>query len=658
MINKQTDHMKNILSKWLKALVGTQPFWLIIFLYCITVVENNIGLLPLYVATGNFRDHLVVSLLKSLSLLTLYLPYTKSKWEQYAIIGVAIFGCNTYSIWRQERNTILDLLWGGALTGYVVARSLSVFGKKHGTILSIAVVSLSSFSAILPPFAACIQILWLFAVWHYQIEKNEMSICRCVYVLSFGIGNVGILIIICIILSMFGHSIYQQFVKYNNFSGLDLCIHKVDELYPTSIQQIQELVTNYTSLRAAGFGHSWNPYTCPDADGLILKMQEIRSIRFEKGAFVTGAGTTMGTLVNFMMKHGYELPASWVSDISVGGAISTGVHNNGVGFFECCIESVTLIDGNAELVVVDSAHSAWKFIPGSIGRLGIVVEARVRGQPLHGYDHTSVEYTWDSVSTVVDAVKRMKQTETLWILHDVLVVQNRLQLAHYEKPDGVYERFELQKQYVNSVSARRFFASILNSCLTIFPIITYYVLNSNYNQFREYVNDLDRDEIHYTKIPEYVLSNKKSRLQTLKQSVVFSTIEIDIVLSDNRLAECLDVMLDPNAFFPLMHVRRAQRLAHPLVPFGDYYHVDFSIPTWTLSRFHPWIQNLQEACIVDFSHPGKATLELLEKYRDTNRVPSIKMPPQFNNTEFNEMIRNMDPRGRFAPQSMYILHGG
>jgi len=456
----------------------------------------------------------------------------------------------------------------------------------------------------------------------------------------------------CIISSIWCHKIFSFFVYYTNFSGIAFCKHHIDIKYPTNISQVQHIVNTNQAIRAAGFGHSWNPYTCPNQSGIVIKMQELRKLEFVNDSFIAGGGTSMGSLVNFMMRHGQELPSFWVSDISIGGAISSGVHNDGIGFFECCVTEITIVNGLGNIVKINKNDSIWSFIPGSIGRLGIVVQVCIKGQPLSILQYITTKTYWSTPKDIIDSIHAFNKSSTLWITHNKIIKQDKLILGRHESlPNATYSFFPLQKQFVHQSIGRRFFASIFSSALTILPIISYHILYNNYHEFEKYAEDDNKDEIHYTTNPTYIEPNKPSRMKILKNSLIFSTIEIDITVKIDHLSTCLHVLLDPSVFFPMMHIRHAQNSVQELVAHGRYIHIDFSLPTWTLSRYSKWFRQINQACHIRYSHPGKATTELMEELRDNTDTKLINLPPQHENLDFRTFINLMDPEAKFAPLS-------
>ena len=455
----------------------------------------------------------------------------------------------------------------------------------------------------------------------------------------------------CILSSIWIQKIFSMHINFFNFSGIHFCSHKILVNYPTNISQLQQLINTNKNIRASGFGHSWNPYTCPNETGVVVKMQEMRKLSFENNEFIVGAGASMGSLVNFMMKYDQELPSFWVSDISIGGAIATGIHNDGIGFFECCVNNLKIIDGLGNIVQIGKNDSMWNFIPGSIGRLGIIVEVTIVGQPLSRLLYTTTKRKWTTHKDVLNAMNNFSKTTTLWITHSKIIKQEKEIVGFQFAPNATYSRFSIQTDFVHRPMLRSFFASILSSLLTIFPLISYSVLQHNYDEFEKFAESDDKDTIHYTTSAKYIENDKPSRMKTLKTSVIFSTIDIDLIVHKDNLELCLKKLLHPPVFFPLMHARHAQESMQKLVAYGQHVHIDFSLPTWTLSRFPTWFTELHKDCDINFSHPGKASTELMTKFRDYTKLPLVQLPKQHKNYEFEHLITTMDPHGKFAPQA-------
>ena len=207
------------------------------------------------------------------------------------------------------------------------------------------------------------------------------------------------------------------------------------------MSQIQSIIRANEAVRASGFAHSWNPFMCPNKTGVVIKMQEIRGLKFENNKFIAGSGTSMGSLVNFMMKYGQELPSFWVSDISIGGAVATGVHNDGIGFFECCVEKITMVNGLGNILEISKNDTMWKFIPGSIGRIGIIAEVVITGQPLSKLQYVTTKTSWYSTQHIIDAIHSFNQSSTLWITHDKIIQQDKHVIHEQAAPNTSYSYF-------------------------------------------------------------------------------------------------------------------------------------------------------------------------------------------------------------------------
>ena len=163
-----------------------------------------------------------------------------------------------------------------------------------------------------------------------------------------------------------------------------------------------------------------------------------------------------------------------------------------------------------------------------------------------------------------------------------------------------------------------------------------------------------KDEVHYTDPPAYLRPNKHGRMLVLQSSVLFSTLEVDVTVAPPSLAPCFDVLLVPPAIYtPLVHVRRAQLTAHPLVAHGEgVVHLDFSLPTWLLPRMADWLRALNATCAPFATHPGKATLELAAAYSEGRVPPVASLPPQMLrvNATFQALVDAFDTHGLFTPQ--------
>ena len=123
--------------------------------------------------------------------------------------------------------------------------------------------------------------------------------------------------------------------------------------YPTTLEQIQEVVRRARKLRVLGSRHSFNTIT-DTLDDLISLAQFEPELVFdhERHTVTVPGGITYGRLSRRLQEAGYALPnLASLPHISVAGACATATHGSGVGLGNLAT-SVTALD----LVTADGAR--------------------------------------------------------------------------------------------------------------------------------------------------------------------------------------------------------------------------------------------------------------------------------------------------------------
>ena len=175
-------------------------------------------------------------------------------------------------------------------------------------------------------------------------------------------------------------------------------------LRPTSVDEVQVVVSRTERVRAVGTGHSFN--TLADTVGsqvclaLLPPMVEIDT--GNRTARVS-AGLRYGDLGPALREAGLALPNTGsLPHISVAGAVATGTHGSGVRnpSLASSVRSLSLVTGTGDLVTVDRDLRPDDFdgFVISLGRLGVVVELvldlvpafQVAQTVVEGVDHAQV----------------------------------------------------------------------------------------------------------------------------------------------------------------------------------------------------------------------------------------------------------------------------
>jgi FAD/FMN-containing dehydrogenase len=148
------------------------------------------------------------------------------------------------------------------------------------------------------------------------------------------------------------------------------------------------------AVRTRAQGHSLNGSTLPDCSELLISTGNIRHVRFdEPGTITAGSGVVLWVLQHMLRTQGFDIPVlnDGYPGPSVGGYLAAGGFGPGSdvhgGFWDNVVE-VTFIDGRGELHRTSRDDPLFPWLFGSMGQLGVIVEARltiiphpVSGQP-------------------------------------------------------------------------------------------------------------------------------------------------------------------------------------------------------------------------------------------------------------------------------------
>lgn len=162
-------------------------------------------------------------------------------------------------------------------------------------------------------------------------------------------------------------------------------------MVPSDTEEVLRIITDIVvpkrqRIRIRGSGHTFNGCTLPREDELLLRTHQLDWYCFDApGTIRVGAGALVWDIRDLIAEHGYEMPVyngGWAGP-SLAGYICAGGFGKGSlsdehgGLWENVL-SVKLLDltGNIHIIERDDPRFRWLF--GSYGQLGIIVEATLR----------------------------------------------------------------------------------------------------------------------------------------------------------------------------------------------------------------------------------------------------------------------------------------
>ncbi|MDQ2808092.1 MAG: FAD-binding protein [Chloroflexota bacterium] len=150
--------------------------------------------------------------------------------------------------------------------------------------------------------------------------------------------------------------------------------------YPQTIEQIQELVSRSSKLKALGSRHSFNDIADTPGDQIALDhFDQVLALDREHHTVTVEAGIRYGQLARQLHGAGYALPnLASLPHISVAGACATATHGSGdgQGNLATAVAALELVTADGALVVLSRDRHGDQF-PGAVvalGGLGVVTK--------------------------------------------------------------------------------------------------------------------------------------------------------------------------------------------------------------------------------------------------------------------------------------------
>ena len=158
---------------------------------------------------------------------------------------------------------------------------------------------------------------------------------------------------------------------------------------PTSVEEVQEIVSRSSKLKALGTRHSFNEIADTTGDQVSTEnLNRILSLDKDAKTVTLECGVRYGELCLFLNEHGFALHnLASLPHISVAGACATGTHGSGldVGNLATAVRALTLVTADGRTVHLDREKDPDRF-PGAVvglGALGIVTDLTLDVEPAY-----------------------------------------------------------------------------------------------------------------------------------------------------------------------------------------------------------------------------------------------------------------------------------
>jgi len=434
-----------------------------------------------------------------------------------------------------------------------------------------------------------------------------------------------------------------------NFSGNMICNSNGFSTAPVNTSVLRSMVKR-GNLRVAGGLHSWSNYICPNSKGTIVRTTELRSIEMlPNGDVRCGAGVTMGSITSYLRAFDRQLQETWHPDVTLGGAVATGIHHRGEDFVDCCVSSLRLMLANGEIVEVFpdtqwNGIEVWYQIPGSVGLLGIIVELTIKSVPLSTIKYTSRIDSW-SDEQELDAhlnawlASKMRDDTLLVVPMEKKMIISSKSSTSFGKGGKTSEKLPIYATTTYAMAGFAFdlYAGFWSIAYTfavgwLMPLNLYGKSQYEFFKNRLTVSSLDVE----------------TRKLLNQLGTEHATIEIDTPVDCLHLSKCVHKLSKLKPYTPSLEIRYATKKPYKNVAHGEcVLHIDFSLPIWLLDAMQENMVNLDYYCPSQFQHSGKANWLQVQNTRLYKQPPLAKMSPSMLSNDFQTLREYADPKGKF-----------
>lgn len=206
----------------------------------------------------------------------------------------------------------------------------------------------------------------------------------------------------------------QQQISLYDYSKLYKSTQRYFSKSPSSINAVQTAIAQgikaKQAIRVRASAHTLGGVTLPRQNELLIRTDGLDSYRFEEpGTITVGAGALLWDVRDFVHEFGWQMPVfngGWAGP-TVGGYISAGgmglrvppadrkalistsakqrlnlisISETHGGFWEHVV-SITLVDGSGKIREITEHDENFKWLFGSFGQLGVIIEAKLKLLP-------------------------------------------------------------------------------------------------------------------------------------------------------------------------------------------------------------------------------------------------------------------------------------
>ncbi|MFC8225340.1 D-arabinono-1,4-lactone oxidase [Streptomyces sp. NPDC057287] len=174
---------------------------------------------------------------------------------------------------------------------------------------------------------------------------------------------------------MIDHSAHAPSARQTNWAG-NITFGAEQLHIPSSVAELQDIVSAGTAVRALGTGHSFN--TVADTRGALVSVAALpRTIEIDRESrtATVSAGLRFGELTGTLHRSGFALHnLGSLPHISVAGACATGTHGSGVGnrSLAGAVGAIEFVTADGGLMWLRRGDAGFAGAVVSLGALGVV----------------------------------------------------------------------------------------------------------------------------------------------------------------------------------------------------------------------------------------------------------------------------------------------
>ncbi|MDR7086194.1 xylitol oxidase [Aeromicrobium panaciterrae] len=178
-------------------------------------------------------------------------------------------------------------------------------------------------------------------------------------------------------------------------------------LKPSSVEELQEIVSMTPRIRPLGSRHSFNRIA--DTDAVQVTVEKLPEVFEIDGSTVTvGAGVRYGEMVGRLHDAGWALHnLASLPHISIAGAVATGTHGSGDGngSLATAVAGLQMVTAGGELLEIRRGDPDFDGMVVSLGLLGVVTHVTLDIEPTYEVSqHVFENLSWSAIHEHFDEI--------------------------------------------------------------------------------------------------------------------------------------------------------------------------------------------------------------------------------------------------------------